>query len=105
MLLSAGMNKEDFRRSLAYAYAAGASGYLAGRALWSQAPLHFPDLDAISESLRTDSLPYMRELNELTRKLATPWFRHPSVGEIELGYELNDEFALHYGGIGSTASQ
>jgi tagatose 1,6-diphosphate aldolase len=99
VLLSAGMNKDDFRRSLAYAYEAGASGYLAGRGLWSQAPPLFPDFDAISESLRSESLPFMRQLNELTRRLATPWFKHPSVGGVEPGYEPDSEFALRYGAV------
>jgi tagatose 1,6-diphosphate aldolase len=96
VLLSAGMNKDDFRKSLAYAYEAGASGYLAGRGLWSQAPPLFPDFDAISESLRSESLPYMRQLNELTRRLATPWFKHASVGGVEPGCEPGTEFALRY---------
>ncbi len=104
VLLSAGMNKDDFRKSLAYAYEAGASGYLAGRGLWSQAPPLFPHFDAISESLINESLPYMRQLNELTRRLATPWFKHPWIGGVELSYELDSEFALRYGAV-STRSQ
>jgi tagatose 1,6-diphosphate aldolase len=96
VLLSAGMNKQDFHRSLQFAYEAGASGYLAGRAVWSQAPRYYPSFDAINESLRTESIPYLQLLNELTAKKATPWFEHPAVKPVELPYELDRDFAQHY---------
>ena len=97
VLLSAGMNKQDFRTSLGYAYKCKASGYLAGRALWSQAPPLFPDAEAISASLREESLRYMRELNEITRASATPWYKHPSfAGGVETPYPLDRDFATHY---------
>ena len=97
VLLSAGMNKRDFRSSLRYAYECQPSGYLAGRALWSQAPLLFPDTEAIAASLRQESLPYMQELNEVTRASATPWYLHPSHADgIQRAYPLDREFAAHY---------
>jgi len=97
VLLSAGMNKPDFRQSLDYAYRCQASGYLAGRALWSQAPPLFPDTEAIARSLREESVPYMRELNETTRASGTPWYRHPAHSDgIEHGYPLDRDFAAHY---------
>ena len=46
VMLSAGAGKDDFRRILTFAYRAGASGYLAGRAIWWDAFQSFPDLDA-----------------------------------------------------------
>lgn len=98
VLLSAGMNKEDFRRSLEFAYTADASGFLAGRALWSQAPPLYPSFDAIAESLRSQSLPYLRELNELTAKRATPWYKHLSLDPVELPYDLDRDFARRYQG-------
>lgn len=97
VLLSAGMDKANFRRSLDHAMASGASGYLAGRALWSQAPAFFPDMEAVVKSLHEESVPYMRELNAVTAERATPWFEHPSYGgKVEPSYELDREFALHY---------
>jgi tagatose 1,6-diphosphate aldolase len=97
VLLSAGMSKEDFRSSLVYAYECDASGYLAGRALWSQAPLLFPDIDAVVASLREESLPYMRELNEFTLASATPWYAHSSFSDgVERAYPLDRNFASHY---------
>jgi tagatose 1,6-diphosphate aldolase len=96
VLLSAGMNKEDFRRSLVFALRAGASGYLAGRGVWSQAPRHYPSFEAISESLRTESVPYLQQLNEMTARGGTPWYEHPAVKPVESPYELDRDFAQHY---------
>lgn len=74
VMLSAGAGQPAFRRILEYAYAAGASGYLAGRAIWWHAGQAFPDLDRMREALSGDSVPYMEAINELTDDLATPWF-------------------------------
>ena len=76
VMLSAGAGKDDFRRILTHAYAAGASGYLAGRAIWLEAFQHFPDWDAIRAGLRGDSASYMQSLNALTDSAALPWIKH-----------------------------
>ncbi len=80
VLLSAAAGPDDFRRSLTYACRAGASGYLCGRAIWQSAFEHFPDMAALERTLATVSAPYVRELNELTDRLATPWMRHVALG-------------------------
>lgn len=80
VMLSAGAGMTQFRRVLHYAYAAGASGYLAGRAIWLEAFQRFPDWNAIEAGLREQAVPYMRELNALTDAAATPWHRHPCYG-------------------------
>lgn len=77
VLLSAGASAEDFERSLTYAYRGGASGYLCGRAIWHTAFEHFPDFAAMDRSLATESVAYVRRLNALTDRMATPWDRHP----------------------------
>ncbi len=76
VLLSAGAGPADFRRSLEYAYRAGASGYLCGRAIWHGAFEHFPDLVAMNQALANGSVPYVTAINQLTDQLATPWQRH-----------------------------
>lgn len=81
VMLSAGAGMPQFRRVLHYAYAAGASGYLAGRAIWLEAFQRFPDWNAIEAGLRELAVPYMRELNALTDAAAMPWHRHPCYGE------------------------
>src|SRR5918998_1690065 len=77
VMLSAGAGMAEFRNIMACAYEAGASGYLAGRAIWAEPFKAFPDWDAIRRGLRSQSAPYMRELNALTDQAATPWFEHP----------------------------
>ncbi len=80
VMLSAGAGMAEFKTVMDYAYAAGASGYLAGRAIWAEPFKAFPDWDAIRAGLRAKSLPYMAELNTLTDAKATPWFEHPLYG-------------------------
>ncbi len=77
VMLSAGAGKDAFRNILSHAYKAGASGYLAGRAIWLDAFGHFPDWEAMRQGLRGDSVAYMKEINALTDAEATPWHKHP----------------------------
>jgi tagatose 1,6-diphosphate aldolase len=80
VMLSAGAGMEEFRRILTHAYRAGASGYLAGRAIWLKAFEQFPDWDAIRQGLRGEAVAYMRSLNELTDRSAQPWQAHRGFG-------------------------
>ena len=73
VMLSAGAGKPEFRNILTHAYKAGASGYLAGRAIWQDAFRHYPDWDAIRAGLQTDSTAYMSDINALTDAQAKPW--------------------------------
>ncbi len=76
VMLSAGAGMAAFRNILTHAYAAGASGYLAGRAIWLDAFQAFPDMAAIREALREDAIPYMKDLNQLTDEKALPFTAH-----------------------------
>jgi tagatose 1,6-diphosphate aldolase len=80
VMLSAGAGKPEFRNVLQHAYAAGASGYLAGRAIWLDAFGAYPDWDAMRAGLEGDSRAYMAGLNALTDAKATPWVEHPCFG-------------------------
>lgn len=75
VMLSAGAGMAEFRNVLSHAYAAGASGYLAGRAIWSQAFKAFPDWEAIRAGLAGEGVAYMRDINTLTDAHAAPWWR------------------------------
>jgi tagatose 1,6-diphosphate aldolase len=66
VMLSAGAPKAAFAKVLELAYGAGASGYLAGRAIWWDALQAFPDLGACARRLAESGVPYFRELNALT---------------------------------------
>lgn len=77
VMLSAGAGKQAFFNILTHAYAAGASGYLAGRAIWLDAFAAFPDWQRMRERLAGDSAAYMAEINALTDAQARPWSDHP----------------------------
>jgi tagatose 1,6-diphosphate aldolase len=78
VLLSAGAGPADFERSLTFAYRAGASGYLCGRAIWHTAFDRFPDMAAMERELAVGAVRYVQGINILTDRLATPWHRHPA---------------------------
>ncbi|MEM6462720.1 MAG: tagatose 1,6-diphosphate aldolase [Pseudomonadota bacterium] len=80
VMLSAGAGKADFRHILTHAYRAGASGYLAGRAIWLDAFSHFPDWEGMRKGLVEDSVDYMNDLNALTDAQALPWHTHAAYG-------------------------
>ncbi|MEX3011555.1 tagatose 1,6-diphosphate aldolase [Hoeflea sp. TYP-13] len=81
VMLSAGAGKPQFRNILTHAYRAGASGYLAGRAIWLDAFSHFPDWDRMRVGLANESVDYMNNLNELTDGEALPWHAHDAFTE------------------------
>lgn len=102
VMLSAGAGMAQFERVLQFAYRAGASGYLAGRAIWLEPFQRFPDWDGIRAGLRTQSLPYMRELNALTDSAARPWHEHPCFGPAGPRVEPADARFRHvYPGFGA----
>ncbi len=81
VMLSAGAAQDDFERILTYAYRAGASGFLAGRAIWWPALQAFPDLDEARRELRRDGAPYLRDIGALTDRSAKPFTEHASYGD------------------------
>jgi len=100
VMLSAGAGMEEFRRILTHAYAAGASGYLAGRAIWLEAFGEWPDMEAMRTGLSRDSAPYMDRLNALTDERATPWHTHARYGGDGLAFlDPTAGFRHDYGDI------
>lgn len=95
VMLSAGAGKTDFKNILTHAYKAGASGYLAGRAIWLDAFAHFPDWAAITADLRGDSVPYMQDINALTDEQALAWHQHVVYGERGSSFQPNDQTFRH----------
>lgn len=76
VLLSAGVGPQEYFRNLELACAAGASGFLAGRAIWLDALEPYPDLTAVEVRLAQSSLPYLQRIRELAEH-AKPWRMHP----------------------------
>lgn len=100
VMLSAGASQEAFRHVLTYAFRAGASGFLAGRAIWWDALGAFPDIEATRSALRSDSLPYMTEISALADEAAMPWFRHRAYGaDGPVLAHTDASFRHEYGGI------
>ncbi|MEJ8824544.1 tagatose 1,6-diphosphate aldolase [Variovorax humicola] len=73
VMLSAGVTSAQFVRVMEYAYAAGAHGFLAGRAVWWQALQHFPDLDRCAGQLRAEGGATLAELEQLTLRAGNAW--------------------------------
>jgi tagatose 1,6-diphosphate aldolase len=97
VMLSAGAGKEAFRTVLSHAYRAGASGYLAGRAIWLDAFSHFPDWKKMREDLEGESTAYIHDINALTEARATPWFSHSCYGQDGPALRPADgSFRAHY---------
>lgn len=93
VMLSGGVTPAQFLRVMEYAYAAGAHGFLAGRAIWWDALQSFPDLASCEARLREEACGNLAALDALTRRSATAW--HPDYsaferiraeGELSAGY-------------------
>ncbi len=80
VMLSAGAGKDAFRKVLEHAFAAGASGFLAGRAIWLDAFNHYPDWEAIERDLAGESADYMGEISALADQQAMDWRAHSCFG-------------------------
>jgi tagatose 1,6-diphosphate aldolase len=79
VLLSAGVGPREFALNVELAVEAGASGVLAGRAVWYDALGAYPDLEAIEERLRDRSVPYLTQLRGIVQR-GLPWHRHRRYG-------------------------
>lgn len=97
VLLSAAAGPDDFKRSLTYAYRAGASGYLCGRAIWQSAFEKFPDMAALQRQLMSTSTDFVHDINALTDRQATTWQAHPGWQGAVLLDGDGPDFAAHYG--------
>lgn len=98
VMLSAGAGMGEFKNVLSHAYAAGASGYLAGRAIWSDAFKAFPDWDGVRSGLAGASSEYMRDINALTDRTAQAWWE--PWGGAEMAH-ADEGFRHSYLGFGS----
>jgi tagatose 1,6-diphosphate aldolase len=95
VLLSGGASTERFERVLDYAYAAGASGFLAGRTIWLDAiRSNFPDASKVEAALERDGVAVLERLSAFTRRKAVAW--QPRYGGFEAVRQEGD-FARMYG--------
>lgn len=82
VILSAGVDFEEFLENLKYAVGNGASGFLCGRAIWKEA-VGREDMD---EFLLETGVKRLNELVDVAQKSARPWYKKyvDSIGEIEI---------------------
>ncbi|MFM8766870.1 MAG: tagatose 1,6-diphosphate aldolase [Rubrivivax sp.] len=80
VLLSAGGSMRQFEHALVYACRAGASGFLAGRAVWWEALQAYPDRQAVQSALQGRSVPYLQRLRETVER-----WGHPCRTEVDFG--------------------
>ena len=90
VMLSAGAGKPEFMKVLKHAFAAGASGFLAGRAIWLDAFKAYPDWDAIRAGLEGEARDYMAEICALADAKAADWTVHSRFGDGGARFEPAD---------------
>jgi sulfofructosephosphate aldolase len=78
VVLSQGVDPDDFPAAVAAARRGGASGMLAGRALWTSV-LPADDPTAL---LRERSVPCLRELVEIVDRFGRPWREAPKHSQV-----------------------
>jgi len=94
VLLSAGVDFAKFKKQVELACKAGASGFLAGRALWQEAP-DITSRDERFKFMATTSAGRLRQLTGIAQAYGTPWFAKLGVkdGEFE---PVDDKWYKNY---------
>lgn len=82
VILSAGVDIEEFLVQVDLATEAGASGFLCGRAIWKDAINFYPDAAKMEEWLCAQGVYNFVRANAYAQR-ALPWFRHRKFGGLE----------------------
>ena len=73
VLLSAGVDFESFRKQVKIACKAGASGFLAGRALWQEG-VRIRSREKRLDFFQNTAVPRLKELSEIADIYGKPWY-------------------------------
>lgn len=95
VMLSAGAGKSQFKAVLEHAFAAGASGFLAGRTIWLDAFRAYPDWSAVKMQLLSSAAGYLEEISELADNRAASWVTHPCFGDAGARIQPSDSSFRH----------
>lgn len=76
VILSAGVDPEEFVENVRLANASGASGFLCGRAVWKHVVDYYPDEGAMRSFCETTASEYFRRIRDANGG-ARPWMQHP----------------------------
>ncbi len=79
VILSAGVDIEEFIENVQLATEAGASGFLCGRAIWKDAVQYYPDTESVSKFLLNEATTNFTNANAAAEN-ALPWFNHRHIG-------------------------
>ena len=82
VILSAGVDIEEFIENVDLAAGAGASGFLCGRAIWKDAVQYYPDTGAVEQFLENEATTNFKNANAAAEN-ALPWFKHRQFGGVE----------------------
>ena len=97
VMLSAGAEKESFQNILLHAFQAGASGFLAGRAIWQDSFSAYPNWKKVIDGLSSDGFSYLQQITKIADKKALPWTSHQCYGAIGAALHPQDSsFKQHY---------
>lgn len=78
VILSAGVDIEEFLINVQIASESGASGFLAGRAVWKEFTKFFPNIEDMSLWLKTTGVERYYKLVDASSK-AIPYYEHPVI--------------------------
>ncbi len=82
VILSAGVDIEEFIENVKLATAAGASGFLCGRAIWKNVFQSYPDSASVIQFLENEATTNFHNANAAAEN-ALPWFEHRHYGGAE----------------------
>lgn len=89
VLLSAGTDFETFSKQVEIACKAGASGFLAGRALWQEG-VQIRSREERMNFFKSTAVPRLKKLTEMVKKYGKPWY-------VKMGSEKGDFGAVNEG--------
>lgn len=84
-MLSGGVDAAAFENMLRHAFAAGCSGFLAGRSFWAPALAHFPDLDRVRDALIEGAKPHLARMRIFAARHAQPFTATTEASASEAG--------------------
>ena len=96
VLLSAGVDYDDYFKQVEMAMEAGASGILGGRAFWKEYFLQ-DGAEARSRFAATTGVKRIKDLDEVVRKNGTPWYaRYGLTPEDLTSIRITEGWLAHY---------
>ncbi len=97
VILSAGTSFEPFLKEVEMACKCGASGFLAGRAVWQEA-IVITDSSERRKFLKTTASDRLKRLAEVASKHAIPWYKKHGLDSGALA-DITPEWYTSYGGM------